>query len=367
MMKTRAAVLRKGGTPWEITEVDLDEPKAGEVLIRMEAAGLCHSDEHIRNTGTARLPLVGGHEGAGVVEKIGPNVTRVKEGDRVSCSYIPVCGICRYCSTGKQNLCDRGLYAGVGCLPDTTFRFHQNGEDLGGMCVVGSFSQYAVLSEWSCVKIEDYVPMEIAALVSCGVTTGFCSAIYAGDVRPGETVVVFGTGGVGMNAVQGARYAGGKNVIAIDPVQYKLDRATEFGATHTFSDPVKAKEVIIELTRGQLADKVICTVGEMDNEVVKAAVDMTGKAGTIVITGVGYYDMVLPGGILIGYHRRMQGSLFGGANPLYDIPMILGLWHAGDIKLTELIDKRYTLDQINEGYDDLMAGRNLRGVIIHEH
>jgi alcohol dehydrogenase (nicotinoprotein) len=367
MMKTRAAVLRKGGTPWEITEVDLDEPKAGEVLIRMEAAGLCHSDEHIRNTGTARLPLVGGHEGAGVVEKIGPNVTRVKEGDRVSCSYIPVCGVCRYCSTGKQNLCDRGLYAGVGCLPDTTFRFHQNGEDLGGMCVVGSFSQYAVLSEWSCVKIEDYVPMEIAALVSCGVTTGFCSAIYAGDVRPGETVVVFGTGGVGMNAVQGARYAGGKNVIAIDPVQYKLDRATEFGATHTFSDPVKAKEVIIELTRGQLADKVICTVGEMDNEVVKAAVDMTGKAGTIVITGVGYYDMVLPGGILIGYHRRMQGSLFGGANPLYDIPMILGLWHAGDIKLTELIDRRYTLDQINEGYQDLMEGRNLRGVIIHEH
>jgi alcohol dehydrogenase (nicotinoprotein) len=172
---------------------------------------------------------------------------------------------------------------------------------------------------------------------------------------------------VGMNAVQGARYAGGKNVIAIDPVQYKLDRATEFGATHTFSDPVKAKEVIIELTRGQLADKVICTVGEMDNEVVKAAVDMTGKAGTIVITGVGYYDMVLPGGILIGYHRRMQGSLFGGANPLYDIPMILGLWHAGDIKLTELIDRRYTLDQINEGYQDLMEGRNLRGVIIHEH
>jgi alcohol dehydrogenase (nicotinoprotein) len=366
-MKTRAAVLRKGGTPWEITEVDLDEPKAGEVLIRMEAAGLCHSDEHIRNTGTARLPLVGGHEGAGVVEKIGPNVTRVKEGDRVSCSYIPVCGVCRYCSTGKQNLCDRGLYAGVGCLPDTTFRFHQNGEDLGGMCVVGSFSQYAVLSEWSCVKIEDYVPMEIAALVSCGVTTGFCSAIYAGDVRPGETVVVFGTGGVGMNAVQGARYAGGKNVIAIDPVQYKLDRATEFGATHTFADPVKAKEVLIDLTRGQLADKVICTVGEMDNEVVKAAVDMTGKAGTIVITGVGYYDMVLPGGILIGYHRRMQGSLFGGANPLYDIPMILGLWHAGDIKLTELIDRRYTLDQINEGYQDLMEGRNLRGVIIHEH
>jgi Zn-dependent alcohol dehydrogenase len=186
-------------------------------------------------------------------------------------------------------------------------------------------------------------------------------------VRPGETVVIFGTGGVGMNAVQGARFAGGKNVIAIDPVQYKLDEALKFGATHTFDDPVKAKEVIIDLTRGQLADKVICTVGEMDNDVIKAAVDMTGKAGTVVITGVGYYDMVLPGGILIGYHRRLQGSLFGGANPLYDIPMILGLWHAGHIKLSELVTRRYTLDQINEGYHDLMEGINLRGVIIHEH
>src|SRR5580698_2158618 len=244
MMKTRAAVLRKGGEPWELTELDLDEPQAGEVLIRMEAAGLCHSDEHIRATGTARLPLVGGHEGAGVIEKTGPGVTRVTTGDRVACSYIPVCGVCRYCSTGKQNLCDWGKNAGIGCLTDGTFRFHDHGEDLGGMCVVGSFSQYAVLSEWSCVKIEDDIPFDLAALVSCGVTTGFCSAIYAGDVRPGETVVVFGTGGVGINAVQGARFAGGKNVIAIDPVQYKLDEALKFGATHTFDDPVKAKEVL---------------------------------------------------------------------------------------------------------------------------
>ena len=366
-MKTRAAVLRKGGEPWELTELDLDEPKAGEVLIRYEAAGLCHSDEHIRAQGVARMPLVGGHEGAGVIEKTGPAVTRVKEGDRVACSYIPVCGTCRYCSTGHQNLCDAGKNAAIGCLTDGTFRFHQNGEDLGGMCVLGTFSQRAIISEWSCVKIEDDVPFELAALVSCGVTTGFCSAIYAGDVRPGETVVVFGTGGVGMNAVQGAAYAGAKYVFAIDPNEWKLERATEFGATHTFSDPVKAKEVLIDLTRGQLADKVICTVGEMDNEVVKAAVDMTGKAGTIVITGVGYYDMVLPGGILIGYHRRLQGSLFGGANPLYDIPMILSLWHEGRIKLDELITKRYTLDEINEGYQDLMDGKNIYGVIVHQH
>jgi len=155
----------------------------------------------------------------------------------------------------------------------------------------------------------------------------------------------FGTGGVGMNAVQGAAYAGAKYVFAIDPNPWKQSRRSTRCATHAFGDPAKAKEVLIDLTRGQLADKVICTVGEMDNDVVKAAVDMTGKAGTVVITGVGYYDMVLPGGILIGYHRRLQGSLFGGANPLYDIPMILSLWHEGRIKLTELITRKYTLDE----------------------
>ena len=172
---------------------------------------------------------------------------------------------------------------------------------------------------------------------------------------------------MGINAVQGARYAGGKNVIAIDPVEFKREQAMELGATHAFAGPEEATETLVNLTRGQLADKVICTVGEMNNDVVKAAVDLTGKAGTIVITGVGYYDMVLPGGILIGYHRRMQGALFGGANPLYDIPMILGLWQAGDVKLNELVTKRYTLGQVNEGYQDMMDGKNIRGVIIHEH
>ena len=367
-MKTRAAVLRKAGTPWEITEVDLDGPKANEVLIRMDAAGLCHSDEHIRARGMARLPMVGGHEGAGVVVETGPGVTRVKAGDRVSCSYIPVCGKCRYCSTGQQNLCDAGKWAGVGCLQDETFRFHSGGEDLGGMCVVGAFSEYSVLSEWSCVKIEDYVPMEIAALVSCGVTTGFCSATIAGDVRVGDAVVIFGTGGVGMNAVQGAAWAGANHVLVIDPNEWKQQQALQFGATHAFGDPVKAKEVLIDITRGQLADKVICTVGEMNNQVLAAAVDMTGKGGTTVVTAVGYYDMGLErGGGLTGYHRRIQGSLFGGANPLYDIPKILSLWHEGHIKLPELITRRYTLDEINEGYADLMDGKNIRGVIVHSH
>ena len=367
VLKTQAAVLRKPGESWELAELDLDPPKAAEVLIRFEAAGLCHSDEHIRAGHNARLPMVGGHEGAGVVEMVGPGVTRVAEGDHIACSYIPVCGTCRYCSTGHQNLCDAGLNAAIGCLPDRTFRFHSGGEDLGGMCVLGTFSQYAVLSEWSCVKIEHDVPFELAALVSCGVTTGWASAVHAAGVRPGDTVVIFGIGGVGINSVQGARYAGAKNVIAIDPVDLKLAAAKTFGATHVTNDPAQAQELVVELTRGQLADHAILTVGEMNAEVVRQAVDMVGKTGQVTMTGVGDYEMKLPGNVLIGSQRRLQGALFGAANPLYDIPKILALYRSGDIKLDQLVSQRYRLDQVNEGYRDMLDGKNIRGVIIHEH
>ncbi len=366
-MKTQAAILRKPGDWWEMAELELDPPQAGEVLVRLMAAGLCHSDEHIRAGFRARLPMVGGHEGAGIVEAVGPGVTRVAEGDHISCSYIPVCGSCRYCSTGHQNLCDAGLNAAIGCLPDGTFRFHSGGEDLGGMCVLGTFSRYAVLSEWSCVRIEPDVPFELAALVSCGVTTGWCSAVYAAGVRPGDTVVVFGIGGVGINSVQGARFAGAKNVIAIDPLEFKLEAARKFGATHVTTDPAEAQRLIVDLTRGQLADHAILTVGEMSAEVVQQAVDMVGKAAQVTMTGVGDYEMRLPGNILIGYQRRLQGALFGGANPLYDIPKILNLYRSGDIKLDELVSQRYRLDQVNDGYRDMLDGKNIRGVIIHEH
>ncbi len=240
MMKTRAGVLRKGGEPWEITELDLDEPRANEVLVRMEAAGLCHSDEHIRARGLARLPLVGGHEGAGVVERTGPGVTRVAVGDHVSCSYIPVCGTCRYCSTGRQNLCDAGLNAAVGCLPDGTFRFHSNGEDLGGMCVVGSFSQYAVLSEWSCVKVDDDIPFEHAALVSGGVTTGSASP----STRPGSARATrwwSRLGGVGINAVQ-ARARRGQERHRDRPAGVRAGVGQALGATHGFTGPEQAQE-----------------------------------------------------------------------------------------------------------------------------
>jgi alcohol dehydrogenase (nicotinoprotein) len=217
-MTTRAAVCRVPGQPWEITDLELDEPKANEVRIKFYASGLCHSDDHIQK-GDARMrfPVVGGHEGAGVVDAVGPGVTRVATGDHLVCSFIPACGSCRYCSTGRQNLCDAGKNAATGEFPDGTFRFHQGGEDFGGLCVLGTFSQYAVVSEFSCIPIPDDI------------------------------------------------------------------------------------------------------------------------------------------------------ALFGDCNPLYDIPRLLDLYRSGDLKLDELISRRYRLDQVNEAYRDLAEGKNIRGVIVHEH
>jgi alcohol dehydrogenase (nicotinoprotein) len=365
---TRAAVLHESDDWWRIKELTLDDPGPGEVRVKVMAAGLCHSDDHTRARDTnMRRPCVGGHEGAGIVEAIGPGVKRVSVGDHVACSYIAVCGTCRYCSTGRQNFCDSGRNAQVGCLLDGTFRFHADGEDYGAICVVGSFSQYTILSEWSCVKIEDDIPFELAALVSCGVTTGWGTAVYAAHVRPGETVIVFGIGGVGVNAVQGARYAGAKNVVAVDPVPYKLERAKEFGATHVASDSKEAHNLVVELTRGQLADHALMTVGVMNAEVVREGFNLVGKGGIVTVTGIGPYDLSVKGNLLVGWGKRIQGALFGGANPLYDIPRLLSLWRAGDLKLDELISRRYRLEEINDAYRDLLAGKNLRGVLIHEH
>ncbi|WP_043841018.1 NDMA-dependent alcohol dehydrogenase [Amycolatopsis taiwanensis] len=368
MLKTKAAVLREAGPDkwWGIEEIELDEPGTGEVLVRFEAAGLCHSDDHVRaGDSPVRLPLVGGHEGAGVVERVGPGVTRVAEGDHIVCSFIPVCGKCRYCSTGRQNLCDAGKNAGSGLMPDGTFRFHSADDDLGGMCVLGTFSERAVLHETSCVRYEPDIAPEVAALVGCGVTTGWGSAVYAAEVRAGQTVVIFGIGGVGINAVQGARYAGAQNVVAIDPVAFKLEMARKLGATHTFEDPASAKEFLIDATRGQLADHAILTVGFMTTPVVLQAAELVGKDGKVTITGVGKYELGIPGSMMTLWQKRFRGALFGGANPLYDIPRLLDLYRAGQLKLDELITHRYRLDEVNDGYRDMLAGKNIRGVIIH--
>jgi S-(hydroxymethyl)glutathione dehydrogenase/alcohol dehydrogenase len=367
-MTTRAAICREPRRPWEITDVELDDPRANEVRIRFHAAGLCHSDDHIQK-GDARMrfPVVGGHEGAGVVEAVGDGVTRVADGDHVVCSFIPACGACRYCSTGRQNLCDAGKNASTGEFPDGTFRFHLDGEDLGGLCVLGTFSERAVVSEFSCIPIPDDIPFDVAALVSCGVPTGWGSAVYAAGVRPGQTVVIYGSGGVGSNAVQGARYAGAKNVVVVDPVAFKRDMAKVFGATHTFADAEAAHDFVVDTTWGELADHAIITVGVLHDEVIANALKVVGKSGQVTITAVGNGSLSAPAGMLIGYQRRVQGAIFGACNPLYDVPRLLGLYRSGDLKLDELITRRYSLDQVNEGYQDMLDGKNVRGVVVHEH
>jgi alcohol dehydrogenase (nicotinoprotein) len=371
-VKTRAAIVRAPGERWEVVELELDEPKEREVLVRVEACGLCHSDEHVREGGPFRYPMVGGHEGAGVVEKVGPNVTRVREGEHICTSWIPVCGHCRYCSTGRQNMCNDGLNAGTGMFLDGTFRMHDaDGTDVGGMCVLGTFSQWIVISENACVPIDEDLPFEIAALVACGVTTGWGSSVYAAGTRAGETVVIYGTGGVGMNAVQGAAYAGAKHVIAVDPNPDKQELAGKFGATFTTGDAAEAEAYVRDVTRGEMADHAVITVGVMHPEVLDSAVAAIGKGGSVVVTAVGLGpDKTVNGmtiGGMTGWHKNIQGSLFGGANPLYDMPRLLGLYRQGDLKLDELITQRYTLDTINQGYEDMLAGRNIRGVLIHDH
>ncbi|MQA01829.1 MAG: NDMA-dependent alcohol dehydrogenase [Streptosporangiales bacterium] len=370
-MKTKAAVLRDVGKPFEITELDVDGPGAGEVLIRYTAAGLCHSDLHLTDGDLVpRFPIVGGHEGAGVIEEVGPGVTKVAPGDHVVCSFIPSCGTCRYCSTGRQNLCDLGANTLEGSFADGTFRFHSAGEDYGSMCMLGTFSQYATISQHSVVKVDESLPLDTAVLVGCGVPTGWGSAVYAGGVRAGDTVVVYGIGGIGCNAVQGAVHAGAQHVVVVDPVELKRDTALRLGATHAFATAEEAQETITEVTWGQGADQALVTVGTVDEDVVNAAFAAVGKGGTVVVVGLANPEKAtihVSGGVLTLFEKTIKGTLFGSANPQYDIVRLLRLYQAGKLELDTLVTRRYALDEVNEGYQDLRAGRNIRGVIVHEH
>jgi alcohol dehydrogenase (nicotinoprotein) len=368
-MKTRAAILRGAHQDFEVAELKLDPPKAGEVLIRFVAAGLCHSDEHLRQGDLVpRFPIVGGHEGAGIIEQVGEGVTRLAPGDHVVCSFLPVCGRCRWCASGKSNLCDMGARTLDGCLPDGTYRFHSGDEDLGAMCMLGTFSEWSTISEMSCVKVEPDLPLEKVVLIGCGVPTGFGSAVHAAETEPGDTIAIYGIGGIGINAVQGAALAGARNVVAIDPMPFKREMAEKLGATHSCGTAEEAHQLIGELTRGVGADKAIVTVGVVTADVVTSAFNAIRKAGTVVVTSLAdpaKNTIELSGGILTVFEKRIQGSLFGSGDPFHDIPRMVELYRSGHLKLDELITTTYTLDEINEGYQDLMDGKNIRGVILH--
>ncbi|MBE7187020.1 NDMA-dependent alcohol dehydrogenase [Jatrophihabitans endophyticus] len=369
-MKTKAAVVYEPGKPIEIEELELGGPREGQVLIKYLYAGLCHSDVHVAHGDLeARLPMVLGHEGAGIIEEVGPGVTRVKPGDHVVCSFIPNCGVCRYCANGQQSICDMGATILEGYLPGEYFPFTGPRGDYGAMCMLGTFSERAVIHQNSAVKVDDDLPLDKAVLVGCGVPTGWGSAVNTANVRPGQTVVVMGVGGIGINAVQGARYAGAKNVIAVDPLENKREKAMELGATHAFASIDEAMGAITDMTRGQMADSAILTPGLMTSEIVSGGFNAIGKGGTVVLTGLNKIEtqnIELSGSILTLFRKNIKGSLFGDCNPTTDIPRILGLYQSGDLKLDEIITRTYTLDQVQEGYDDLLAGKNVRGVVVHD-
>jgi S-(hydroxymethyl)glutathione dehydrogenase/alcohol dehydrogenase len=314
--------------------------------------------------------MILGHEGAGIVEDVGPGVTRVKPGDHVVCSFIPNCGVCRWCATGQQAICDMGATILDGGLPGGRYAYKGPMGEYGALCMVGSFSQYGVLHQNSTIKVDDDLPLDKAVLVGCGVPTGWGSAVNAAKVAPGETVLVVGIGGIGINAVQGARYAGAKNLIAVDPLENKREKAMELGATHAVATSEEAMELVMSLTRGVGADKAIITTDLVTEPQVTASFHTVSKGGTVVITGLNRLDLnniQLPASVLTLFKKTVKGSLFGDCNPTTDIPKILGLYQSGDIKLDELITRTYTLDQVNEGYDDLLNGKNVRGVLVHEH
>lgn len=369
-MQTKAAFLTKPGEDWRIDELTLDPPRGHEVLIRYSASGLCHSDEHLRTegfwAGTARFPMVGGHEGAGVVMDVGEGVSRVAPGDHVVCSFIPSCGVCRWCATGHQNLCDVGANTMTGSQLDGTFRFHLGQQDFGALCMLGTFSEYGVISEYSCVRVDDDLPLKTIALTGCGVPTGWGSAVYAAGVEAGDTIAIFGVGGVGMNAVQGAAYAGAKYVVAVDPVELKRNSALDFGATHAVADAELATSLVTELTRGVGADKALVTAGVVDREIISNAFNLVRKGGTLVITGLAPLDdlsIQLNSTNLTSFSKTIKGALFGSGNPTFDIPKVLGLYRTGHIKLDELVTKRYQLEQVNDGYADMLDGKIIRGLI----
>jgi NDMA-dependent alcohol dehydrogenase len=381
-MQTRAAVLWEPHTEWQVTDIELDPPKRGEVLVRIAASGLCHSDEHLVTGDMVidpdiaavfelnQFPVIGGHEGAGVVEEVGPEVSGLAPGDHVVFSFIPSCGRCPSCSTGRQQLCDLGAFILAGKqFTDFTARHHTlDGTDLGTMVALGTFSPYTVVSVDSCVKIENHIPLKTAALVGCGVTTGWGSATYAADVRAGETVAVIGLGGIGMSAVQGAALAGARCVVAIDPVTWKCDKALELGATHVAPSMADALPLLQELTQGAMADKAILAVGLALGEHIAEMMALVKKAGRGVVTAVANTmatDVQLNLFDLAMQRKELVGCLFGNANPRYDIPRLLGLYQDGRLKLDEMVTNVYTLDEVNQGYQDMRDGKNIRGVIHH--
>lgn len=364
-MKTRAAVLYGVNQPFEVEEVDLEGPGPGEVLVEMAAGGVCHSDWHVVDGIIPKqFPLILGHEGSARVLEVGEGVRLVKPGDPVILSWIPDCGHCRYCMSGKANLCDGRKPYTDGTLGNGNIRFSKNGRPVYHFNGVSSFAQHAVVPERGCVPIDPRVPLDKAALIGCAVSTGVGAVIFTAQATPGSTIAVFGTGGVGLNAVQGAVIAGASRIIAVDVSERKLQMAREFGATDLVNsaetDPVAA---ILELTGGVGVDYAIEAIGRP--EPIRQAFEALCKGGTAVAIGIAAKeaDIPIPPQTLVYGERRLVGSFYGSTRPRADFARFVDLYLAGKLKLDQLVTREWRLDQINEAFAAMNAGEVARGII----
>lgn len=365
-----AAVLYEAKQPLRIEEVQVLPPQRGEVTVRMKAAGVCHSDLHVmKGDLTMPMPIILGHEGAGVIEAVGEGVTSVAVGDPVILVWRGSCGKCEYCEGGRPALCDMGTAMRfTGLMPDGTTRF----QNAAGDCIrhyagVSAFSSLSTMPEASVVKIPEGFSFEKAALIGCGVITGVGAVERAARVRQGSTVAVIGCGGIGLNAVQAARMAGARQIIAVDKFPRKEADARKFGATDyvdaSSGDPVQG---IKDLTDGKGADYVIEAYGS--GKTAEQAFDATKKGGTCVMVGItSAADRAsINVNQLVYAEKTLRGSLYGSTQPRKDLLLLIGMHQSGRLLLDELITKRYPLEGINDAYDALQRGEVARSLIVFE-
>jgi len=364
----KAAILYEVGKPLAVESIEVEGPRAGEVLVRYAAAGVCHSDHHVMvGIIPAPTPIILGHEGAGVVEEVGAGVTSVKPGDHVVSVWRYSCGACEPCLSGRPATCGHGaqMRAG-GVLSDGTTRFKRGRERVHHWLGVSTFSSHSVMSERSVLKIRDDMPLEKAAVVSCAVITGVGAVINGAKVRPGESVAVFGAGGVGLNAIQGARLVGAEPIIAVDIMQGKLDYARKFGATHTVnSSDENPVERIKEITGGKGVHYAFEMIGVA--EVMTTAFRCLRTGGAAVVVGIADSKSVIsinpvP---LVTEEKRLIGSLYGSSSPRLEVPRLIDLYMAGKLNLDDLLTRSWPIEQINEAYGALLRGEVARSVVTY--
>ncbi len=367
-MKVLAAVLHSAKSPLSIEEIEVADPKEGEVQVRMLASGVCHSDLHVmKGDLPLGMPVVLGHEGAGVVEQVGKGVTSVAPGDSVVPIWRMSCGLCGYCLSGRPALCDVGTKMRfTGLMPDGGTRFKTAGGDpIKHYAGVSTFSQVSTMPEGAVVKIDQDFPLQDAALISCGVITGYGAVFRSACVEPGSTVAVFGAGGIGLNIIQSARLAGAVEIIAVDPFDSKKKHAERLGATHFInSKENNAVEAVMDLTGGIGVDFAFEAVGLP--EPMEQAYDVTKKGGTCVVVGIARQDARAKINVnsLVYAEKTLKGSIYGSTRPRIDIPRLINLSKSGGLELEPLLTKTWPLTQINEAYASMERGEVARSLIL---